>query len=284
MNCPVCNSSETKVQFIKNKYAIKSCKKCGHLFTSYKSTEKEVKEIYSDNYFFNGGPGYDDYILGKDMLIKRGEYYAQKLNKYLNPGKVLDVGAAAGFILKGFENKGWDGIGIEPNGSMAEYARKEIGVNVLKGTIETIELKEQFDLVIIIQVLPHIYDLHSGLKKIFNFLNPKGYLLVETWNKDSFTAELFGKSWHEFSPPSTLNYFSKKTLNKLLTAHRFSIVDQGMPKKSINSQHAKSLIKHKLLESQKFKWLASGVRLIPDKIIIPYPGDDLIWSLYKKNE
>jgi hypothetical protein len=72
-------------------------------------TPKEVNEIYSDDYFFKGGVGYDDYTLEKEMLIKRGGYYSEKINKYLKAGKVLDVGAAAGFILKGFENKGWNG-------------------------------------------------------------------------------------------------------------------------------------------------------------------------------
>lgn len=41
------------------------------------------------------------------MLIKRGEYFANKINKHINTGKVLDIGSAAGFILKGFENRGW---------------------------------------------------------------------------------------------------------------------------------------------------------------------------------
>ena len=82
---------------------------------------------YSDDYFFKGGAGYSDYTLEKDMLIKRGEYYADKISKYLVAGKVLDVGAAAGFLLKGFENKGWEGTGIEPNHSMVEYGNSVMG-------------------------------------------------------------------------------------------------------------------------------------------------------------
>ena len=57
------------------------------------------------------------------MLIKRGEYYPNKMDKFMSPGQVLDIGAAAGFILKGVENKGWLGTGIEPNNSMVEYGK-----------------------------------------------------------------------------------------------------------------------------------------------------------------
>jgi len=100
-----------------------------------------MDSIYSDDYFSGGGAGYDDYTLQANMLIPRGEYYAGKMNKYMPVGKVLDIGSAAGFILKGFENKGWKGTGIEPNSSMAEYGRKVVGVNIKKIAIEFVRLE-----------------------------------------------------------------------------------------------------------------------------------------------
>ncbi|MGH2563532.1 MAG: class I SAM-dependent methyltransferase, partial [Ginsengibacter sp.] len=193
------------------------------------------------------------------------------------------IGAAAGFLLKGFENKGWRGTGIEPNNSMVEYGKNEMGVNIKIGTIETVELEDKFDLVILVQVMAHIYDLHSSIKKIYNLLNPDGSVLIETWNKDSITARMFGKNWHEYSPPGTLNYFSKKTLNRLMLQYNFSLAVQGTPKKSIHSKHAKSLIKHKLQESKGLKWMVGITAAIPGNIIIPYPSEDLFWALYKKN-
>lgn len=283
MNCTICDSNNTKIKYLKNEYRILHCFDCDHLFTDFVSTAKEVDQIYSDDYFFKGGAGYDDYTLEKQMLIKRGEYYADKISKYMVPGKVLDIGSAAGFLLKGFENKSWLGMGIEPNNFMVEYGKNIIGVDIKKGTIETVELEDKFDLIILIQVVAHIYDLKSSINRISNFLNPDGHVLIETWNKDSFTARIFGKNWHEFSPPTTLNYFSKKTLNELMYQHGFSIIGQGPPKKSIHSKHAKSLIKLKLLESKRLKWMAGITAMIPGNMIIPYPSEDLFWALYKKN-
>ena len=283
MYCTICNSNNTQLNFIKNGYRVVHCLDCSHIFTDFVPTLTDINEIYSDDYFFNGGAGYDDYTLGKNMLIKRGEYYAEKINHWVSPGKVLDVGAAAGFILKGFQNKGWEGVGVEPNHSMAEYGNKEVNVNIITGTIETVELDAEFDLVTLIQVVAHIYDLHNSIKRINGFLKPGGHVLIETWNKDSLTAKIFGRNWHEYSPPGTLNYFSKKTLNDLLVRHGFSKVTEGTPKKSIHSKHAKSLLKHKLLESKGLKWAAPFTSLIPGNMIIPYPSEDLFWALYKKN-
>lgn len=282
MKCPVCDSDKNEIKFLKSNYRILHCLNCNHLFTDFVPTPKEVDEIYSDDYFFKGGAGYDDYTLEKDMLIKRGEYYAGKINKFTTTGEVLDVGAAAGFLLKGFENKGWKGTGIEPNNFMVEYGKNTVGVNIKKGTIETVALQDKFDLVILIQVMAHIYDLHSSISKLHNLLKPNGHLLIETWDKDSITARIFGKNWHEYSPPGTLNYFSKRTLNQLMLQHNFSMIAQGTPKKRIHSKHAKSLIRHKLLESKALKWMAGITSLIPGNMMLPYPSEDLFWALYKK--
>ena len=282
MNCTICNCINIEVKFIKNGYNILHCNDCNHHFTGYQPTQKEIKLIYSDDYFFNGGAGYNDYTLEKEMLIKRGEYYADKMSKYMNPGKVLDIGSAAGFLLKGFENKNWKGTGIEPNHTMVEYGKQNLGLNLIRGTIETVELKDKFDLILLIQVAAHIYDLDSSLNRITGLLNPGGHVLIETWDKDSLTAKLFGQYWHEYSPPSTLNYFSKKTLKFFMNQHDFSFLNQGIPRKSIHSRHAKSLISHTLSESKGLKWIAAITRLIPDNMIIPYPSEDLFWALFKK--
>ncbi len=282
-NCNVCHSDNTEVKFHKNGFDIIRCNECAHEFTDFAPTANEVAQIYSDDYFFKGGNGYADYTLEKTMLIKRGEYYANKMKPFMAHGKLLDVGAAAGFILKGFENAGWNGIGIEPNNGMVEYAKTEVGVEVKKGTIETVELETKFDLVVMIQVIAHLYDVTSSMKRINNLLKPGGYVLIETWNKDSVSAKIFGKNWQEYSPPGTLNYFSKKTLTRLMDQNNFCMVAQGRPKKSIHSRHAKSIIKHKLRETKALKWMAGFTALIPGNVFLPYPGDDLFWALYKKN-
>lgn len=282
MNCTICSDRNYKVIFIKNGYPILQCMECNHLFTEYEPSPHDVEKIYSDNYFFTGGAGYDNYILEGDMLIKRGEYYADKISKYIKPGKVLDIGSAAGFILKGFENKGWEGTGIELNKSMVEYGRQKLGINLLQGAIETAELDEKFDLIILIQVVAHLYDLNDSLRKISGFLKPDGLILIETWNKDSWTSKIFGRHWHEYSPPSTLNYFSKKTLDLFLNQQKFFLVNRGTPTKKILSKHAKSLIKYKYHGTAVFNLLSGLIKLIPDNILLPYPSEDLFWALYKK--
>ena len=220
MNCTICKSPG-ELGFIKNGYSIQKCQKCNHLYAGFKSTLADVHKIYSDDYFLKGGDGYPDYTKEMRLLIRHGEYYARKIKKYINPGVVLDVGSAAGFILKGFENMGWEGIGLEPNASMIKYGKEVLEVKLQQGTLESVHLDQKFDLIIMIQVIAHLFDLQSSLMNINSLLKEGGHILIETWNSNSLTAKLFGKHWHEFSPPRTLNYFSKITLDKLMGMYGF---------------------------------------------------------------
>lgn len=265
MQCQVCGGKGIPV-FIKNDHDILKCGQCNHYFTDLQITQDKINEIYSDSYFFGGGNGYPDYLLEKEMLIRRGEYYACKIRNFIPAGKVLDVGAAAGFILKGFKNMGWQGTGIEPNVRMVEYGRKNLGLDLHPGILENTELNTTFDLVIMIQVIAHLSDLNRSIEKVTGILKPDGFLLVETWNRSSLTARLFGKSWHEYSPPSTLNYFNKKTLDTLMNKFNLKKVRSGTPTKSIISNHAKSLLRQKAGESWLLRILLLLFNQIPDNV------------------
>jgi len=78
-----------------------------------------VARIYDDDYFQGGKAGYPDYLAEADLLRCHGRWYGRLLAKYMQPGRVLDIGAAAGFILQGFQDCGWKGNGVEPNQRMA---------------------------------------------------------------------------------------------------------------------------------------------------------------------
>jgi len=126
--CKRCDKDASKESlFHIGDYEILTCKKCNHRFANISADVQHVDNIYNDTYFEGGdNAGYSDYYAEKDLLIKRGEKYADILDKYITKGTILDVGAAAGFLLKGFQNQGWEGVGIEPNKTMAKYAQEKL--------------------------------------------------------------------------------------------------------------------------------------------------------------
>lgn len=280
--CQICkdNPSHSR-QFQLKGYWISDCNHCKHRFAEIESTPEHVEEVYSDEYFFGGKAGYPDYLKEKELLIQRGEWYGKLLKKYLPAGNVLDIGAAAGFVLEGMLREGWKGEGVEPNDRMAAHAR-ERGVQVHSSPIEDVALDNTFDLVTMIQVLPHFYDLNAGLDKIDSFTRPGGYWLIETWNKDSLTAKMMGESWHEYIPPSVLHWFSPNTIQHFAKQWGFSFVAQGRPPKKLKADHAKSLIRHKFEGKFVGRLIEPGLKIIPDALTIPYPAEDLFWMLLQK--
>jgi len=274
MSCPLCNAS-SELAFIAKGVDVLDCTSCGHRFAALAADEQHVASVYADEYFTGGGAGYTDYAGEGEMLRRRGRDYAAKLARHTKPGRMLDVGAAAGYILEGFMNEGWSGIGVEPNSAMATLAQ-ERGIDVRQGSLESFASDERFDLVSMIQVAAHFYDPRTAFDKAFALLNPGGLLLVETWDRGSISARVFGKNWHEYSPPSVLNWWTKDGLTTFLSHIGFTRVDGGRPSKRISGGHVRSLLKYRLGDNFLLK-------LIPEKINFPYPSEDLFWALYKKN-
>jgi len=283
MYCPI-DKNTTQRAFQKEGYWIRECPVCHFRYVEITPSQEHVTQVYGDHYFQEGGAGYPDYIAESKIITAHGRQYGKLLSKFMKPGKVLDVGAAAGFVLKGLSEHGWDGLGLEPNASMAEYGRTQVGVDIEASTLEQFSSDERFDLVTMVQVVAHFYDLQQALQAAADLTKPSGYWLIETWNKDSLIARMMRQGWHEYSPPSVLHFFSPETLRLSVRQFGFEEVARGRPAKKIGSGHIKSLLKYKLQSSTFEKLGAKLVSLLPDDLVIPYPSFDLFWALYQKKE
>jgi SAM-dependent methyltransferase len=244
--------------------------------------DDHIAATYDDRYFEGGAAGYQDYLSEAGILIGHGRRYGRLMADYSKVGRVLDVGAAAGFVLKGYMESGWRGEGIEPNPRMAEYARTRLGVQVTTGSLENFHADTAFDLVSMIQVIAHFINPKSALKAADSLTRPGGFWLIETWNRESLTARLLGKHWHEYSPPSVLHWFSPKGLNRLAAEFSFREVARGKPNKWITGRHAKSLVRYRLESAHLGRPFTSLVRLLPDSLNLPYLAEDLFWMIFQK--
>ncbi len=281
--CPLCQATMSP-SFRIHGYAICTCASCQHQTAPIQATRSEhVGQVYGDQYFAGGAAGYSDYLTEGRLIRDRGRAYAQIVRRHgVPPGWMLDVGSAAGFILKGFEDEGWQGVGIEPNARMAGVARASTGVRVECAMFEEYQAPRSFDLVSMIQVIAHFVEPAAAVQRAAALLVPGGHLLIETWDRRSLAARLFGKFWHEYSPPSVLHWFTKAGLTKLAERQGLQQVACGQPKRFIQAGHAAGLLRYKLGDSLTGKVAGSILELIPEGLTLPYPGDDLFWALYRR--
>ncbi|MFN8392220.1 MAG: class I SAM-dependent methyltransferase [Bdellovibrionota bacterium] len=282
--CPVCNA-QTSLVFHVRDFPIYSCAACGHRHTRVESAADHISQVYSDDYFSGGGAGYANYLAEERLLRAHGRRYGELLKRYhTGGGSLLDIGAAAGFILQGMADVGWTGTGIEPNARMATAARDKFGLNVLHGSLEEVPLHDTFDVVSMIQVIAHFVDPTVAFARAASVTRDQGLCLVETWNVQSITAKLFGKSWHEYSPPSVLHWFTPASLEQLAAAHGFEQIARGRPTKWLDGAHAKSLLAHAAGNSVVGKLVATASSLVPDRLPIPYPSEDVFWALFRRRK
>ncbi|NLD68823.1 MAG: methyltransferase domain-containing protein [Limnobacter sp.] len=303
--CPVCRNPARPL-FDVDGYTILRCPDCSHQFAAFSAKPDHVASTYGDAYFFGGGAGYPDYLAEARIRRDAGRRYAALLEPYLAPGRVLDVGSAAGFVLAGLIDRGWRGIGIEPNPTMADCGRRELGLDLRATTLEAFSAEtasrnpaggggrtggrptaqatgdDGFDLVTMIQVIAHFHDLRKALAQAAGLTRIGGHWLIETWDNSSRTARLLGRRWHEYSPPSVLHMFSRNSLVRLLAEHGLEPVAFGRPAKRISGAHVKSLLGHKLGHGPVAAPLRWMLRAVPDRAVLPYPSEDLFWALFRR--
>jgi SAM-dependent methyltransferase len=264
-------------------FAILECNKCSHRFCDVPPNAQHAQALYGDEYFTGGGAGYGDYLSESRLLLAQGRRYGRLLARYARPGRVLDVGAAAGFLLKGMTQVGWSGVGIEPNEAMVRYGRERIGVDLRQGTLESFATNEQFDAIAMIQVVAHFYDVRRAFETAAGLLRPGGVWLVETWNKDSLVARMLGRLWHEYSPPTVTQWFSRSTLTNLAGQFGLSLVAVGRPRKRISAGHIRSLLRYKLGGRAAGRVPDRLMQLVPDEAVLPYPAFDLFWLILRRD-
>ncbi|GAB4039153.1 class I SAM-dependent methyltransferase [Spirosoma gilvum] len=108
--------------------------------------------------------------------------------------QVLEVGSGEGGVLKAFIDKGCIGVGVEPDTHKIELAckmmapeiydgRAQFFVNNIYDTAIKSGFRSRFDLIVLKDVIEHIYDQEKCLALLKTFLKPNGliYLGFPPW-------------------------------------------------------------------------------------------------------
>lgn len=150
--------------------------------------------------------------------------HLQRVSRFRNNGKLLDVGSFAGFYLDLAKNQGWQTYGIEPSKWARAIAEKKgikhIGKDFLTAKIE----KSYFDAITLWDVIEHLPQPHKVFTKLYKSLKPGGILAIGTPNIESIFAKLLGKNC-PFLIRMHIILYSPQTLHAFLEQHSFKIVD-----------------------------------------------------------
>ena len=136
--------------------------------------------------------------------------------------RCVDVGCSAGRAVEMFRRCGWQAEGIDVDPQAVAFARSK-GVNVSLGRLETLErTSPHYHLITLIDVIEHVEDPISVVRRCMEILYPGGLLYVKTPASDSLPHRFLGDCWLDSA--EHLQFFSRRTLQRLLVESGFQIV------------------------------------------------------------
>ena len=225
MKCNFCGSKANKIIYNYTRFErnnILECKKCGLAFLEVKKTKKEIEEFYKEEYRKTKDlPKKSAEEMFNDPVIRRDCQerleWIKKNYCNLKGKKVLEIGSSSGYFLEVLSSAGAEVIGVELLDSYATYARS-LGFIVYSQPLETLDFKNEFDLVVMFHTLEHVFDPLSILRAINFSLKKGGVFMGEVPNQDDWRLKIFDneivKRFHY--DPNHYYYFSPKTLKSYL--------------------------------------------------------------------
>lgn len=212
-------------------YRVNWCGSCDFGRIEGNFTPETVSELYPPTYYTHGKGDASLPILSflerlRLHLAWRGDYGITFHPSELPPrSSICDVGCGAGDNLRRFRQSGYSTtVGIDPDAS-ARCRAADAGV-ILEGTAESLPAEldgRKFDAVLMSHVLEHCIDPALAIANAKTLLADDGTLVIEIPNSAAAGFATFKELWPWSDVPRHLNFFTWRSLTKLIEESGLSI-------------------------------------------------------------
>jgi 2-polyprenyl-3-methyl-5-hydroxy-6-metoxy-1,4-benzoquinol methylase len=278
--CLVCAAK--KFQPIYNDTLLK-CAECGFVTANMEIDAELLKQTYTENYF--KGEEYLDYIRDKEILQTNFKKRLRYIYKHIDKSgitNVLEIGCAYGFfaetLTSDFKNIDYVGYDVVPEA--IEYGKRELNKNLICGDYLQAKVEEKLSDIFMWDVIEHLANPEKFIEKAAKELKSGGRIYITTGDIECFVPRLQKAKWRMIHPPSHLQYFSKRTLSKLLENYGFKIVDVSYPP----VYRSVPLIYYSLFMLRKKypRFVEKIYKIIPKKINIAINTFDILFLIAER--
>jgi 2-polyprenyl-3-methyl-5-hydroxy-6-metoxy-1,4-benzoquinol methylase len=142
--------------------------------------------------------GYKDYLADRPHIEAKFAEVLEHVERFVPPGRLLDVGAGPGFLLSAARDRGWQVRGVDLNEWAAAYARESLGIEVTAETLEHAGFEDaSFDAVTMMDLVEHVAEPSALVAEAARVLRPGGVLAVLTPDAGSPVSRALGARWPE---------------------------------------------------------------------------------------
>lgn len=202
--CKICDGDNLIFQFYKNGIGIIKCEDCFSEFADL--TEEEYEKFLSSasKEVVNEGKAERNERARNIIRLQRClQYKKRRINK------ILDFGCGDGSFVETLRELGYEAYGVD----LLWAGEKPY---IYEDLSELSKYNMTFDLLIMVEVIEHLFNPVKILSEIETMLNDQAVLYLESSFIDSKVARLKGKDWVYIDPPRHITFLSEKSVILLL--------------------------------------------------------------------
>ncbi|KPK76644.1 MAG: hypothetical protein AMJ79_05880, partial [Phycisphaerae bacterium SM23_30] len=192
--CPLCRVEDRRFLWATREFNLVQCNRCGLV---YKSSSREVseaavnKELYDEELIKRRG-------WGRRRLTMVARRRVGVLQQYLPKGrKILEIGCGTGEFAEAAKRTGYRIEGVETSKVLAEYVRREIGIECFNGKIEDLDRKRRdYDAIAAFDVIEHVAKAGGFVQEIIRRLKEGGFIFLEMPNWRCWERLVWGCKWN----------------------------------------------------------------------------------------
>ena len=220
--CEVCGSARFSFLFEKEQHRFVRCDSCALERIDPQPTDEVLAQVYGKHYYDSWGLERNEEQV---RALKRATF-SYVLGRVGAPrGKLLDCGAATGFLMELARDLGFDAYGVELSDFGAESIAKRFGKDhVFRGQLQDAPFpRRELSVITMCDYIEHVRDPREVLEKASSLLAADGTLAITTPDTGSLSRRLLATGWTHYKIEH-LYYFRRDNLRRLLTAAGFDRV------------------------------------------------------------
>ena len=211
-------------------FSIAACTSCGIEQTIPTLSPDDLQKLY-ERHYNDGGENKTPYTSLRAQFLSSLVYRIWILldgdisfHGRRGQGRLLDVGCNEGRGLMFYKRNGFCVEGLEVNREAATVARSQ-GFTVYDGPLDDSLGPDQYDVVVLSNVLEHSTDPEDLLACVCKILKPGGEVWISCPNSSSWLRKAFPKSWINWHVPFHVIHLSRSTLGNLLSRQGFVVTE-----------------------------------------------------------
>ncbi|MEH6535817.1 MAG: class I SAM-dependent methyltransferase [Psychroserpens sp.] len=220
IKCIFCHSEANDVVIEENGYTGVQCRTCNLIYINPRPKFDDIVDLYGHDNAHASAESHIDFLYAKTLYTK---HTLQIIKKYAE-GALLEIGAGAGYFLKEAQRQKFEVYAIEFNKIQADFILEKHRIPCeLTALNENTFGTKKFDVIYHCDVLSHFYSPIMEFGRMYNKLNPEGYVVFETGNLGDVNKSYF-KYYPKFQYPDHLFFFNESNIKALLNESGFELI------------------------------------------------------------